>query len=150
MEQISVEVILKCTSNQINKETCTSYCNDFLRSSSSFKCNEIISAFDKDREPFLHENVQAIVIGETRNQSKTYIDFTNLEIIWHICVLDQSGPQTDTTEDEGGNLINLATHWILPNEELFGIWENLIYGFDIKKNVSKNQDFLFLLLFHKY
>ena len=51
--------------------------------------------------------------------------------------LQTSGPETEEICQDGEEEIPAAQHWILPNLEFQGMWENLIYDTDIKRELIR-------------
>lgn len=61
----------------------------------------------------------------------------------HIYRLNQEEVANETMHKEGEE-ISAASHWILPSEEFFGLWENLFYDPGVKENVGQVLFFLFI------
>lgn len=71
----------------------------------------------------------------------------------HLFKLDESSGQQedfdDETEANGGESVHAATNWILPSRDFDGLWENLIYDSDVKRDLlSYVQTTVRLLLHH--
>lgn len=62
------------------------------------------------------------------------IDLSNVKINWLVYKLHHSGPFLDNLDCDGNDQV-LSTSWILPSNDFHGLWENLIYDFNIKKKV---------------
>ena len=64
-----------------------------------------------------------------------------MDIVCHVYRLNTEGPQSEMMEHESEDgLLSAANHWILPSQDLHGLWESLIYDSTIKDNVRSTED----------
>ena len=61
-----------------------------------------------------------------------------MKFCWFRCYkLETAGAETEEICQEGEEEVPASEHWILPNREFQGSWENLIYDTDIKAELVK-------------
>lgn len=84
----------------------------------------------------LSDHVESIhICDETNTEAIQSIEDYDLQI--HIFKLDNEGVQTECIQsgDGDGQEVSAAQHWLLPSRDFHGLWENLIYEFNIKENL---------------
>lgn len=137
MNVLDVEVVLK-RNNVKNGLSLINVCTSFLRHMKHVRPGAIISKFDENSQEFLHDNVKHIIIGDyvqTPSVLGSLIDVSEVELNIFFYTLDENGAQYEKIDDESGDSVVLSTQYMLPSEEIFGIWENLIYDDDIKQKL---------------
>ncbi|XP_067948861.1 pachytene checkpoint protein 2 homolog isoform X2 [Watersipora subatra] len=61
------------------------------------------------------------------------MDLSKCKTSIHVYQCHQDGPGSE--EIEGQEEVSAATHWLLPADEMEGLWENLIFDSEIKNNL---------------
>jgi len=84
----------------------------------------------------LSDNVEYVVIcDDDSNAITTHIPSVNIRYRYYKLITD--GPELEEICLEGEEQIPASQHWMMPNREFQGIWENLIYDTNIKSDLLK-------------
>eukprot|EP00112_Aurelia_sp_Birch-Aquarium-sp1_P010510 Seg2240.6 transcript_id=Seg2240.6/GoldUCD/mRNA.D3Y31 product="Pachytene checkpoint protein 2" protein_id=Seg2240.6/GoldUCD/D3Y31 len=86
---------------------------------------------------YLTQNVKSIAVTDidcmqTNSTANQVINFDKCELKIHVFKLYEEGPANEEIEDDD---ISAASHWVLPAEELHGLWDSLIYDSNVKFNL---------------
>ncbi|XP_018570911.1 pachytene checkpoint protein 2 homolog [Anoplophora glabripennis] len=130
---IDIEIILNAYIANISKKSIIDVVQCYLEKN-NVRPNSVISNFD---HPILHNDVKTIIVGDTPNYTKAFIDFNTLEVKWYVYNLDNYGPMTHSETDANDEELVLATHLSLPSASLINLWENLYYDNNVKLNLLK-------------
>ncbi len=92
----------------------------------------------------LEKHVEAASVFAENDERPDEDDFVAAEqrIVVHVFKLDRDGAQTEDMPEVGegsesgvacnGIGVQAATHWILPSQDLHGLWESLVFDNDVK------------------
>ncbi|KAJ3675280.1 hypothetical protein LUZ60_004322 [Juncus effusus] len=131
--RVSVEVLMYPSSTARVEEIRTAV-ERLLENRSMSYSDGPISVPQED--PFLHENVQRIMICDTDE----WIEKHNILLFWqvkpvvHVYQLSEDGPGEEPSEDESLSSFN---EWALPAKEFDGLWESLIYDVGLKPRLLR-------------
>ena len=132
---VDVEIVQLKRSN-IDKEVLERHVDEWLRRREYVTNGEVLRQFTEDeRDRFLTEHVDYVKVCEDRSVAATHLP--SVSITYHVYKLVTLGPETEEICQEGEEEIPAAQHWVLPNSEFQGVWENLIYDTDIKNELIK-------------
>eukprot|EP00794_Sanderia_malayensis_P019000 gene19000-20912_t len=104
---------------------------EFLLRKGSILSDTKFTEFDND---FLTKNVKHINVGDidlipVNSCTNQVIDFHACELNIHVFQLHEDGPGMEDIEEED---ISAASHWVLPSDELHGVWDSLVFDSDVK------------------
>ncbi|KAJ8959134.1 hypothetical protein NQ318_022392 [Aromia moschata] len=133
---VDVEIILNAYSNNISKKSIIGVVQRYLEKT-NVRPNSVISNFQKEEHPILHNDVKTIIVEDIPDYNKTFVDFSALEVKWFVYNLDNFGPVTQSENDSDEGELVIATHLSLPSADLVNLWENLYYEDNIKHNLLK-------------
>ncbi|CAI8038854.1 Pachytene checkpoint protein 2 homolog [Geodia barretti] len=95
-------------------------------------------------DPLLTEHaVFLAVVDIPRHVSM--VEFSTAKLMIHVFQLHEDGPAAEELDSSCDT--SAASHWMLPNLEFHGVWENLVYDTDIKEKTGKHSVALLLLLY---
>ncbi|XP_065065358.1 pachytene checkpoint protein 2 homolog [Rhopilema esculentum] len=121
--------LLPSSSAMFSKISAHAY--QFLMRKETIISDTVFTEFDDE---FLTQNAKCISITDLDlfqngcgiNQ---VITINKCELKIHVYKLYDEGPAMEEVEDED---ISAANHWVLPADELHGLWDSLVYDADIK------------------
>ncbi|KAF5288429.1 hypothetical protein FQR65_LT02081 [Abscondita terminalis] len=132
MDPIAIEVVLKNVLQSV--DFVKNACHEFLQEN-HFYPGSIVSKFSSK---VLEEYVEHIIISDTSTlQRNSLINFSQVHIEWLFYTLDKNEEQIEVDSDETGEVIHLAKLQVLPCQEYFNLWENLIYDTNVKEDLLK-------------
>ncbi|CAI8038856.1 Pachytene checkpoint protein 2 homolog [Geodia barretti] len=83
-------------------------------------------------DPLLTEHaVFLAVVDIPRHVSM--VEFSTAKLMIHVFQLHEDGPAAEELDSSCDT--SAASHWMLPNLEFHGVWENLVYDTDIKEKL---------------
>ena len=131
---VDVEIVQLKKSN-IGKGELERHVDEWLRNREYVNNGEVLRQFrEEDKFGFLTDHVDYVKVCEDRSVAATHLP--SVSINYHVYKLVNLGPETEEICQEGED-IPAAQHWVLPNTEFQGVWENLIYDTDIKNELLK-------------
>ena len=134
ISSVEVEIVQKKKSN-VDKKLIEKEVDQWLRREEHVPNGISLSHFSEDVScKFLTDNVEYVRVCEDRTAA-THLPSVNT--FYKCYKLVTLGPETEEICQEGEEEIPAAQHWILPNSEYQGVWENLIYDTDIKRELLK-------------
>ncbi|XP_071812724.1 pachytene checkpoint protein 2 homolog [Apostichopus japonicus] len=85
-------------------------------------------------DPFLTEHVKYIAITDTEltGAGKQTVNLRSVHLWIHVFSLNEEGPAAEELE---GEEMSAANHWLLPANDMEGLWDNLIFDGPIKSNL---------------
>jgi len=133
---INVEIeIVQRKKSLIDKKTIEKDVDIWIRKQEHVPNGIMLNEFINDRRfQVLIDNVEYIKVCEDKT-STTHIPSVNIS--YKCYKLVSQGPETEEICQEGEEEIPAAQHWLLPNVEFQGAWENLIYDTDIKSELVR-------------
>ena len=134
LQNIDVEIVQKKKCN-VDKKTIEKHADEWLRKNEYVSNGVALKQFKDDPVfSFLSDNVEYIKVCEDTTATS---HLPSLSIVYRCYKLQTSGPETEEICQDGEEEIPAAQHWILPNVEFQGMWENLIYDTDIKRELIR-------------
>jgi len=134
LQNIDVEIVQKKKCN-VDKKTIEKHADEWLRKNEYVSNGVALKQFQDDPVfSFLSDNVEYIKVCEDTTATS---HLPSLSIVYRCYKLQTSGPETEEICQDGEEEIPAAQHWILPNLEFQGMWENLIYDTDIKRELIR-------------
>ena len=131
---VEVEIVQKKKSN-VDKRLIENEVEEWLRRKEHVPNGISLCHFSEDVScQFLTNNIEYVRVCEDRTAT-THLPSVNIS--YKCYKLVTLGPETEEICQEGEEEIPAAQHWILPNTEYQGVWENLIYDTDIKRELLK-------------
>eukprot|EP00090_Calanus_glacialis_P004263 TRINITY_DN13151_c0_g1_i1.p1 TRINITY_DN13151_c0_g1~~TRINITY_DN13151_c0_g1_i1.p1 ORF type:complete len:436 (+),score=203.48 TRINITY_DN13151_c0_g1_i1:53-1360(+) len=130
---LEVEVVQRDSSNlarqKIEKEV-----DQFLRAREYISSHSKISQFGAEYS-LLCQHVESLVFcqeEEVGEKGVTMIHLPSAKLTYQVYKLNRLGPEVEEICQEGEEEVPAAQHWILPNQDFQGVWENLVYDTNIK------------------
>lgn len=135
---VSAKTVLHPEVSLLQKSSATSFevqqhVRQFLLRKGSIISDKVFTEFEFDSQ-FLMENVHSITIGDTdilqgNAAGNLVIKFEAYDLNISVFKLSVEGPANEELEEED---ISAASHWVLPADELHGIWDSLVFDSDVK------------------
>ena len=134
IQNIEVEIVLQKKSN-VDKKYIEKLVDDWLRRKEHVPNGILLKQFSEDVNcQILSNNIEYVKVCEDRTAT-THLPSVNIS--YKCYKLVTLGPELEEICQEGEEEIPAAQHWILPNIEFQGVWENLIYDTDIKRELLR-------------
>jgi len=130
---LEVEVVQKDTSN-LDRKRVEKEVDQFLRAREYISSHSKISQFGAEY-PLLCGHLESIVFcqeEEVGEKGVTMIYLPTAKLTYMVYKLNRLGPEVEEICQEGEEEVPAAQHWILPNQDFQGVWENLVYDTNIK------------------
>ena len=135
LQNIDVEIVQKKKCN-VDKKTIEKHADEWLRKNEYVSNGVALKQFQDDPVfSFLSDNVEYIKVCEDTTAT-SHLPYKS-SVVYRCYKLQTSGPETEEICQDGEEEIPAAQHWILPNLEFQGMWENLIYDTDIKRELIR-------------
>jgi len=105
---------------------------EYFTSLDGIKFGDIYTDFNDDE--YLISNIDCIIVSDSDDPvcSNSSIDKSKVHANIYVYQLHHEGAASEEIEEDE---LSAANHWILPAVEFQGMWENLIYDFDVKKQL---------------
>ena len=132
LAQAEVEVVQRDRSN-LSKAAIESAVDQFLRVHDYFNILHKINEFGADRTE-LSNHVESISFCQDNLNLKdvSVIHVPSCELIYRVFKLHRLGAEIEEICQDGEEEVPAAQHWMLPNQEFQGVWENLVYDTNLK------------------
>ena len=132
LAQAEVEVVQRDRSN-LSKAAIESAVDQFLRVHEYFNILHKINEFGADRTE-LSNHVESISFCQDNLNLKdvSVIHVPSCELIYRVFKLHRLGAEIEEICQDGEEEVPAAQHWMLPNQEFQGVWENLVYDTNLK------------------
>jgi len=132
LAQAEVEVIQRDKSN-LSKAAIESAVDQFLRVHEYFNILQKITDFGAERSE-LSTHVESINFCQDNLNLKevSVIHLPSCELTYRVFKLHRLGAEIEEICQEGEEEVPAAQHWMLPNQEFQGVWENLVYDTNLK------------------
>ena len=132
LAQAEVEVVQRDRSN-LSKAAIESAVDQFLRVHEYFNILHKINEFGADRTE-LSNHVESISFCQDNLNLKdvSVIHVPSCELIYRVFKLHRLGAEIEEICQDGEEEVPAAQHWMLPNQEFQGVWENLVYDINLK------------------
>jgi len=129
---LEVEVVQKDHSN-LARRMIEVEVDQFLRAKEYISSHTKISQFGTEYS-LLHEHVECLQMCQEEGGDKgsTMIYLPSANLTYMVYKLNRLGPEVEEICQEGEEEVPAAQHWILPNQDFQGVWENLVYDTNIK------------------
>ena len=106
----------------------------FVRSQEYVNTHETFKTFDNED---LIEHVESVQLCQAE-ESPSGIHLPSTHIQYFTYKLNRAGPDIEEiSEDEDAESMEAATYYTLPCSDLQGIWENLFYDSNVKKELLR-------------
>jgi len=133
-ESLEVEVVQKDNSNlarlKIEQEV-----EQFLRGKEYISIGSRITQFGAGYT-LLSQHVECVLFCQ-EEEGVTMVHLPTALINFRVYKLNKLGPEVEEICQEGEEEVPAAQHWILPNQEFQGVWENLVYDTNIKRDLLR-------------
>jgi len=139
---LNIEIVQKSRSN-LAKKTIETLVDAFVRSKEYINTHETFKANVFNNEDLIEhvESVQLCQAEESPSGSSdnTGIHLPSTHINYFIYKLNRNGPDIEEISEEGEDAESMeaATYYTLPCSDLQGIWENLFYDSNVKKELLR-------------
>ena len=132
LAQAEVEVVQRDRSN-LSKAAIESAVDQFLRVHEYFNILHKINEFGAERTE-LSNHVESIRFCQDNLNLKdvSVIHVPSCELIYRVFKLHRLGAEIEEICQDGEEEVPAAQHWMLPNQEFQGVWENLVYDTNLK------------------
>ena len=132
LAQAEVEVVQRDRSN-LSKAAIESAVDQFLRVHEYFNILHKINEFGAERTE-LSNHVESIRFCQDNLNLKdvSVIHVPSCELNYRVFKLHRLGAEIEEICQDGEEEVPAAQHWMLPNQEFQGVWENLVYDTNLK------------------
>jgi len=130
---LEVEVVQKDNSN-IARQRIEQEVDQFLRANEYISSHSKISQFGA-QYTVLCQHVESIIFcqeEEVGDKGVSMVHLPTAQILYRVYKLNRLGAEVEEICQEGEEEVPAAQHWILPNQDFQGVWENLVYDTNIK------------------
>jgi len=128
-EEIEVEVVQKDRSNRRMGEL-RDQVDQLLRTEIRY-LTRYLKLVEFEGWPVLQEHVESVTVCMDEEDRGVHLPTANLAIT----VFKLSAEVEEITGGGEEEEVSLAQHWVLPNKEFQGIWENLVYDTSVKSDL---------------
>jgi len=107
----------------------------FLRAKEFISIGSKITQFGEGYS-LLSQHVECVLFCQ-EEEGVTMMHLPTALINFRVYKLNRLGPEVEEICQEGEEEVPAAQHWILPNQDFQGVWENLVYDTNIKKDLLR-------------
>jgi hypothetical protein len=133
-KQVSMEVeVVQKESSNLARQKIETEVDQFLRVREYISSHSKISQFGAEYS-LLCQHLECVVFCQDGVGEKgiTMIHLPTAQLTYRVYKLNRLGSEVEEICQEGEEEVPAAQHWILPNQDFQGVWENLVYDTNIK------------------
>ena len=130
---LDVEVVQKDCSN-LARQRIENEVDQFLRAKEYISSQSKITQFGAEYA-VISQHVESVIFcheEEVGEKGVSMVHLPTAQIKYRVYKLNRLGAEVEEICQEGEEEVPAAQHWILPNQDFQGVWENLVYDTSIK------------------
>eukprot|EP00092_Neocalanus_flemingeri_P022459 GFUD01024357.1.p1 GENE.GFUD01024357.1~~GFUD01024357.1.p1 ORF type:complete len:441 (+),score=191.72 GFUD01024357.1:70-1392(+) len=138
-KQVSLEVeVVQRDSSNLARQRIETEVDQFLRTREYISSYTKVSQFGAEYS-LLCQHVECLQLcqEDVGEQGITMIHLPSAQLTYRVYKLNRLGPEVEEICQEGEEEVPAAQHWILPNQDFQGVWENLVYDTNIKLDLLR-------------
>jgi len=131
-EEIEVEVVQRDGSN-MRMDSLRDHVDSLLRTETLYLSTSV-KLVKFEGWPVLEDHVESVTVCRGEEDRGVHLPTATLAI--RVFKLNRSGAEVEEISGGGEDEeVPAAQHWVLPNQEFQGIWENLVYDTSVKSDL---------------